>query len=238
MRPFDTNRLREAARGPGADTRVWLELARVEEDENAIRLDPELGLLVDVTILGGPLDQEGPIPCRVASAFVEPDGILSHPLDRSAVYVVSIPSGDLNEQPTLVGRLYAAETRPPSSVNGEALAELVDVAHVLRSSARGEVELDGDLRVRAANVRALGQTVELAEEGASRSFVRGEDLRDAIDAFAMDVLSAAASLVPPGPPATPVTGAEVATFLVDLGVAVATLQAAAGGYLSTRIRGE
>lgn len=238
MRPFDTNRLREATRGPGADTRVWFALGRIEDGDEAIRLDEGLGMLVDVTILGGPLDDEGPVPCRLAQDFVEADGILSHPLDRSAVYVVSIPSGDLNEQPTIVGRLYAAETRPPMTVNGEEVtAGLLASAHVLRSSARAEVELDGDLRVRAANIRALGATVELGEEGAAASYVRGEDLRDAIEAFAEDVLAAAAKLDPGTPPA-PVTQVQVAAFTLDLGLALATLKAAAPGYLSTRIRGE
>ena len=66
-RSIDYSRIAAGVAGPGVDTRTWITLARVDADPDATVWDDDLGWLVDVTMVGGPLDGDGPVLCRVAS---------------------------------------------------------------------------------------------------------------------------------------------------------------------------
>lgn len=236
---MDVGRIGAAVGQPGIDGRVWTCAARVSTDDDAIRFDPELGRLVDVEIVGGPLDGEGPIVARVAEGFAEDGGILSHPI--AAGDFVALELGhDPNDLPVIVGHVFADGTKPPTTVNEDEVdADLLAAAHVLRSSKRAEVELGGRLRVRTPELVAIADAVKLADENAAQPFVRGTSYADALDAFLDAIQQATLALVPTGaPPATPITVAQTSAYLTAVTAAVQVFKAARPGYLSTRIAGE
>lgn len=188
MRTLNTGRIREATKGPGSDTRVWAAVARVDDDPDARRWDPVLGWLVDVTFQGGPLDQEGPVPCRVAASYAARNGRgRSEPPELGAVVAVLLPEGNPNAEPIILGALYAEDAPAPDQSEADAEAR-----HLLRTEHGVRIEAGG-------TVHLLGPLVELAEASAGQSFVRGDDLvswikdyQTALDAY----LSAIASLSP------------------------------------------
>ena len=116
-RNFDMGRIREAMRGPGADTRVWVATARIDGDEDAREWDPELGWLVDVTFYGGALDQEGPVPCKLGAAFAQNGGTKADPPGLGCEVLVAITDGDGNSNPVIVARMHnGGGCKPPSTV--------------------------------------------------------------------------------------------------------------------------
>ena len=237
-RAIDVHRIGAAAAAPGNDPRVWVSGARVLEDDDAIRWDPQLGMIADVELVGGPLDGTGPIPARVRGAFVGDGAILSHPLAAGSFVVVSFPGGDPNELATIDGLLFADGASPPTEVNGETIdRELLERAHVLVTPHDVEIQA-GNARLQVGELVAVAESIALADEGATQPFVRGADFRDALGSFLEARSTAGLALVPPGPPATPVTAAQASAFATAVQTAVEVLQAAANAYLSQRIAGE
>lgn len=243
-RQFDQGRLGLLASAPGIDSRTWIVIARVDDDADAVRWadeqDGPLGWLVDVTVQGGPLDQEPIDGCRVASAFAGADRGRFDPVERGALVVVALSEGGTNAEPTIVGVLPTDGAAPPAEVNGEALdEELAKATHVLVTPHAIEYQAGGDVRVKSDGVaRWLGQDVELAELNASEPYVLGNKLKNALEAFAQSVQTAATQLVPPGPPVTPVTAAQASAALGTITVAVGQLTVDLERALSQRIRGE
>jgi hypothetical protein len=238
---MDFGRLRTASAGPGADTRTWVVLARVDDDDDAIRWDSSLGWLVDVTVQGGPLDQEGPIVCRCPSDFVEDSGAKLDPPIRDCIAVVVLPEGDANVDPSILGFVQGPGCSPPNSVNGDDIDEAKALgAHVLVTSKEVDWEVAGNIRLRTTGdaARFLGPLVELADEGATEPYVLGNANKDAVDAFAQSVQSAFTDLVPPGPPATPVTAAQATAAVATITVAIVQLSLDLQNALSTKIKGE
>lgn len=234
---MDVDRIGEATARPES-RRVWTCAARVSTEADGIRFDDELGRLVDVEIVGGPLDGEGPIVARVAEGFAEDGGILSHPIAAGDFVAVEL-GHDPNDLPVIVGHVFADGTKPPSTVNDDTVdAALLAAAHVLRSSRRLEVELDGRARLRFPELVAMADTIKLAEENAAQPFVRGTSYADALDTFLDAFTEAAKALVPPGPPTTPMTAANATAFLTAITIAAEVFKAARSDYLSTRIAGE
>lgn len=255
-RRINTKLMGQASAAPGNDPRTWIAIARVDDDPDAIRFreeeDGPVGWVVDVTFQGGPLDQEGPIPCRYGSSFTTSGGLRSEPIGRNCLVVVAIP-GNPNDECSIVGQLPTEGCEPPSEVNGTEFTEEYALSnHVLVTPHGVDEQIEGDRRIKTGGThRLLGPSIELADEGAGASYVRGEDMESAINAFgdavatySQTVLTAAANLAPQ-PPLTPVTGAMGALFvtgltqgLAQLQAAVAQLKAAANTYKSTRIKGE
>lgn len=234
--PMDAQRIGMAVAHPGIDGRVWSAVARVDDGDDAVRWDADLGLVADVTIVGGPLDGEGPIPARVGRGFLADGALLAHPLPRGSFVVVEL-GHDPNDVATIVARLFAAGATPPESVNGETIdAALLARAHVLRSSHDAELELDGNVRAKMTELRAIAERIFLVDENATQPFVRGTDWQQAINGFMTDLLEASGSLLPSGPPATPVTAAQVSAYLGQLGTAIATFLGRT--YLSTQLNAE
>lgn len=250
---IDAGRLRELIRGPGADTRTWVFFARVLDTDTAVRWDAELGWLVDVTIVGGQLDGEGPVPCRVAWCYAG-DGVgVSEPVERGVHVVGIMPEADLNGTPVIVGMLSTPDFPAPTTVNGEDVdADFAKATH-LRKSARNFDAQFGSLWRAAAtdDARLLAQAVKLADDDASQSYVRGEDFADALerfldatDQFAQAGINAFSALDPGGLPITPVTAANARAALLAWSsgyfVFLAEIEAfkqARQQYLSTRIDG-
>lgn len=238
-RAIDAHRIGAAASAPGIDPRVWVSAARVLTDDDPIRWDPGLGTIVDVELVGGPLDGTGPIPARVPLAFLTDGAILSHPITAGSFLAVSFAGGDPNELPIVEGLLFADGAAPPTHVNGRDIdAALIAGAHVFVTPHDLEAETTGNARIKAVDLRLLGSTVKLVEDEATQPFVRGTDWQTAIESFADSVATAAAALVPPGPPTTPMTAANASAFLAQVQAAVVVLKSAAASYLSTRLAAE
>ena len=208
---------REAIGGPGVDTRVWCAIARIDDDEDAIRWDEGIGWIADVTFITGPLANDGPNACRVADPFNENGGIDTAPPVAGCLCVVALPDGDPNTEPTIIGYLSAEDCAAPTELFGEELTEERAAGLHLRISSKGtawqlggEIDLrsSADVRVQSdGTARLLGEQVELAEEGASQAYVRGDDYAGAEGSF-LDALliwqeaveaalNAAGSAIPP-----------------------------------------
>ena len=153
-RNFDMGRLREAIRGPGADTRVWIATARIDDDPDALTFDPEIGWIVDVTFYGGPLDQEGPVPCRMGDVFAQQGGTKSNPPGPGCEVLVAITDGDANSNPVIVARMHnAGGCEVPTSVNGDDLTETKALAdHIVVTTKGSDEQYGGDRRITAKSL--------------------------------------------------------------------------------------
>lgn len=281
-RTIDYGRLGEATSHPGADPRAWVLYARVDDDDDAITFDDAvdgdgLGWLVDVTFQGGALDQEGPIPCLVASSFSRADNARLEPVTRGCLVTVLLVEGDPNGAPTIIGSVPTGDCKVPATVNGDDIDEAFAlVNHILvtphsvdeqiggtlrrvasgdltlrtesvglveaeddltlRTNADAVLEADGDVRVEAKGSKAqvLSALVELADDGASQSFVQGNNQQEALDSFLTDLNTWA------GDVSTAIIGAggsppsSQGTFLA----AIQTLQQKLEQALSSKIKGE
>lgn len=239
---IDVGRLREAISGPGMDPRSWALLARVDDVEDAIRLEQGLGWIVDVTVTGGQLDGEGPIPCRVAWSYAGEDAGRSEPVERGTQVLVVLPDGDANGTPVIVGVLSTPDKPPPASINGDEVSEQYALStHYLRTPHNVEQEVGSVWRVSAqTDAKLTAQNVALADDAPTQSYVRGDDQVDALKALidALDAFSSALATAIPAPPNGALTVASVAAAYAVLGPQLATAKTSLEAALSTRIKGE
>lgn len=179
------------AQAPGIDSRVWIATARVDDDDNAIRFavagsdDGAQGWLVDVTIQGGPLDQDGPITCKVSASFGANEQGRLEPVTRDALVLISIPCGNTNTAPTIIGYAPCDDCAPPPNVNGTDIDEAYALAnHILVTPHGVDEQVGGDRRIKTDGThRILGPNVELADEGATQAYVKGNDQQQALDTW-------------------------------------------------------
>lgn len=226
----DAGRLSALAARPGIDPRVWLTLATVTD----IGFDPNEGIFVDVKYQPG----GEPETAYLGSGFIG-NGFGSHaPVKIDDTVLVAIPMGDPGNGPIIIARFWNSGDPPPAEISGM-LTDLYLRAEpgqkiYVRTSGSG----DGiDIQVGQGHyvVQAAGQ---VRMQAANQSFVRGEDLKSAIDNFATQVGVAFSAMVPPGPPTTPVTAAQISAGLSIIQTAIQALQAASNIYLSQKIKGE
>jgi hypothetical protein len=219
----------------------------VDDDPDAVRWDPELGWLVDVTIYGGPLDQMGPVTCRVGVALGRAGELDSAPVAPGTEVLVAIVDGDADANPVILAQLHNNRAPVSSTVNGTDIDEAKAAADLVRVFGGGEdTQLGGTRRVAAPVQQILADDLRLAEQEASQPFVRGNDYGDAFDALldALDTFAGALAGAPPAPPNAALTVASVLAAYADpvtgggLKVAIARAKAARSDYLSTKIRGE
>lgn len=178
-------RLRELVKGPGIDTRTWLFYARVDDDDEAVRWDAEVGWLVDVTVVGGQLDGEGPVACRVAWPYAASGAANSSPVQRGVLVACVLPEADLNGTPVIVGMLSTSGEPVPETVNGQDIDEAYAKAtHIFVTEYDVQQEVGERWRTSATQRATLeAPEVRLADEDAGQSYVRGEDQKDALDSF-------------------------------------------------------
>lgn len=236
---LDMGRMREALVGP-IDSRAWCAMARVDDDPDAIRLDDELGWLVDVTIQGGPYHGEEPT-CRVSQALAANASGTSTPVSRDCEVVLLMIQGEFRVPPVILGQVHNADgCVAPSSVNGQEITEEFALAtQFVVSPYAVEEQYAGDRRVSAPN-----QTIEtpatgklsLAQFGATQPFVKGTDQKEALDRWrtALDLLLAAYATALDTLTGTGAASGAFSTYDLAADVAFQQLQAA----LSTRIAGE
>lgn len=246
-RTVDFGRIREGMRGPGSDTRTWLALARVDDDDDAISYDrapPDgegLGWIVDVTFQGGELDQEGPIPCRVSAAFAGDGQTRQEPVERGCEVLVLIPEGNSNASPTIIGQIHnGGDCRVPAEVNGVQIDEDYSKAtHILVTPLAVDQQVAGTRRIKTGDThRILGPLVELADEGAGQAFVRGDEHIDDADALktALQNFGNALAASTPAPPNAALTVADVITAVTALTGELAAIDFSRA--LSSKIKGE
>lgn len=166
-RNIDMGRLREAMRGPGADTRVWVATARVDNDEAARTWDPKIGWIVDVTFYGGPLDQEGPIPCRLGTTFAQNGGTKSDPPGLGCEVLVAISDGDPNSNPVIVGRVHnEGGCAAPSTVNGNDISQgFAESNHITVSPFGNQEQYAGAYEVRSGANASVEADLEASIQG-------------------------------------------------------------------------
>lgn len=219
----------------GIDTRTWVSLARVDDDPDAVRYDTEFGWLVDVTFVGGPLDGEGPLVCRLGSMGARRGVTSQQPVGLGCLVLVLVPAGDINVEPTIISMLHDINCVAPTTVNGtEITEEFAAETHV--QAFPGE-DLDAEYRA----VRVTGDSVVLGAAEADQPFARGNDLADALDnlAGALDTFAVAlgsGTLIGMAP--VVYVGGSANPALVALRSAITQFEGARNAYLSTRINGD
>lgn len=186
----DIGRWRLALAGPGADTRTWCAYARIDDDPDAITWDDELGWLVDVTVVGGPLDGEGPVVARFPFGWLADGEMRSEPVTRGAHVVLAISDGELLVPPCIVGYVPDPDFAPPSEINGQSIDEAFAQGSHLWLTGKGVQWATG------AAVWTFPSLV-LVSADASQQAVRGSDQKDALDSF-LDAFDAWAALVAAG----------------------------------------
>ncbi len=172
LRSIDPTRLGQAASRPGIDPRTWVAFGRVTD----VAWDAESGGLVAVTIVGGPLDGETDVVCSVAPSFAGTGAIASSPVQLGAVVVVTIPEGDANVDPQVVGYAVGPDVTPPVTVAGQPMADLFAASHVL-----GDPEHDGNVELKA--LRVVAEAIKLVVAEPTQAFVRGDDFVGALKAW-------------------------------------------------------
>lgn len=250
---FDFGRVREGLRAPGVDTRCWVAIAIVDDDADAIRWESPYGWVVDVTFQGGPLDQDGPVPCRVASSFARDNYGLIEPIMRGTEVIVSIPEGDTNSVPIIVGQLFnGGYADVPTTVNGQDINEAFALGtHTLKTPHNMECEAGGSARVSTEQkITLITSLIELSQNGASQAYVRGTEFASALQSLlsTWSLEASAGSAMASGiagefaisNPALAASATVWATSLGALSSAISTLSSrlVPGDLLSTKVKGE
>lgn len=210
-RRIDVERLREAIRGPGADTRVWCAQGRVEDPDESLTWDPEYGWLVDVEIVGGDLHGESDVPCRVPEPLGG-DGYGEFlPPALSSEVVVLIPDGDLEVNPLVVARGHNRRyCKVPTEVTGLPISGDLDAStpaavspydtEIRLSPHHRREEWEGEKHSHASR-HVLDGPINLGSKDADEPVVLGRSQLDQLVAYiealhvALDTVSAAT--VPP-----------------------------------------
>lgn len=224
-RSLDFGRLREALSGPGADPRTWCSMARIDNDPDAIRWETDSGWIVDVTFVGGPLDQEGPIPCRVLSSFAGEARGRIEPVARGAEVLVAIPEGDANANPVIIGQLFnGGGSAPPTAVNNVPINEaLALVTHILKTPHAVREQAGALYELEATQIK-LGKM-------AVQPVVQGTEFNAAMQSFLTALQTFLTSLLaPPTGPPPPVVAAAAGAFIP----AVVNLSSTLPSTLSTK----
>lgn len=237
---LDFGRLRLAISGPGVDPRTWVTTGRVDDDPAAIRWEEPFGWVVDVTFTGGALDGDGPNPCRVASWLAGQDQAFSAPQLRNAEVIVVVPEGNPNTNPIIIGMIHNGDDNAaPLEVNGTPVTQDYALANQIAVTPGGvDQQIGGDVRVKAGGVnRQLAPLVELAEQGASQQYLRGNDYTSAEAAYLAALSTVITAIGAYATAAGPPIPAGV------LATAIAAFQAAAAqfspsSHLSTRVKAE
>jgi hypothetical protein len=248
-RNFDMGRLREAIRGPGADTRVWLATARVDDDPDAVVWDAELGWLVDVTFYGGPLDQEGPVPCRLGTIFAQAGATKADPPGANCEVLVAITDGDANSNPTIVARIHnAGGCQAPEEVNGDEITEEKASSTHITVTPHGADEQYGGARRISAPTQELQADTRFGIRGAAVELGGAEDappteaavlgnLLDTALGTLVDALNVYATALGTGTlPTDPVTVGVAAAAAQGLQAALEGFSAAVAAALSAKVK--
>jgi len=189
----DMVRIGEAVSQPGIDPSSWANIARVDDDPDAITWDEEIGWIVDVTFQGGKLDQEGPVPCRVSAPFAAKMELESNPIAQGCEVLVVLPGGDANESPMIVGQMsnsgdcpvpLAFRAQGTESAPTPITESLMLDTHVLITEHSKRQQVGAYWRCDATDAAGLhAEGVTLADPNATQAYVRGDEFGEALGAF-------------------------------------------------------
>lgn len=188
-RTLDFNRLGQALSRPGIDPRTWIDLARVDDADDAITWLEGTGWIVDVNFITGELAEEDEVPCQVATWLGGHAQGSYAPVKRGCMVVVLLPAGNANVAPVILGTLHNPEDCPaPSVVNELTITESVMLENiVLVSEDSVEAEFGDSARLRAGTWHIVGDRLHLAPDAvrgdSTQAFVRGDDFGDALGTF-------------------------------------------------------
>lgn len=251
-RSVDVGRIGLAVSQPGIDPRVWTTMGRVDDDPQAVRWIVGTGWIVDVTFLGGPLDGESEVPCRVAGSISGSMNGDYNPLPPGCAVVVLLPGGQSEESPIIVGKLSnRKDCEAPLTVNGlpisagsvAAPSTPVSVSpfdteiHVSEYNRREQYSGDRFTQANTQTIKAeqalngvlLGSELAIEAFIKGTSYTTGEASMLAALAGSFDALASAAG-VPPSPLAPLAAGFTAA--------ATAIRTFAPASFLSQKIKGE
>lgn len=244
LRP-DFGRIAEAVSRPGIDPRAWVSLARIdvetEQDKDVLVWDYELGWLVDVTFVGGPLDGEGPVNCRIGSPGQDSGVMVARPPRPGTLVVVLIPNGNANDDAVIICQLSDIDIGIPSSCNGDTIVE--------RDATDGQVSAidthlyvapneDFDAEFKKVRITSK-EEMTLGVSDADQPFVRGTDQADALDAIfdAIDSFFQSIATATAAPPNGALTVLDVAAAYVEFISPIAEWRNARQTFLSEKING-
>ena len=258
-RSLDVQRLADAVSKPGIDPRSWNTAARVDDNPDAIRWDPQIGWLVDVTPYGGGLEGEAETTCRVASPLAAQGAVEAIPIERACEVIVDVLDGDLESNPVISGRVNNADdcfvplTVTGVPINGEVpisvpnplpgSAWFVTVSPFdteLKNSPYNRAEQYAGKRLVQADVQIIEADqdedgVFLGSRSASEPFVLGDAYTEALGAYVDAVDDYALALTGPIDGIAPGVGTSSAAALKAAGVA---LKESLKEALSLKIKGE
>lgn len=138
---IDVRRLAESLSAEDVDTRVWVTVATVDDDPDAVEVT-EQGVYVDVTT-----QPDGrPIRCRWGLAFVDDQGAAFWPPVANMEVVCVFSQGDENEAPVAYPSSHGGSRRFPSSVNGRTVDGTFPFVRV-PDNRDWEIEVGGTVRI-------------------------------------------------------------------------------------------
>lgn len=110
-RGLNMNAMAAAMRGPNADTRVWLTLARITD----LAFDPDHGVFADVVFLPDGTEETA----RVSVPYAGGGWGAYWPLRVDDVVLVGLPNGLPDAGPIVIARMWDAADKPPAELAGE-----------------------------------------------------------------------------------------------------------------------
>lgn len=176
-RAFDTQRLGEAIKGPGLDTRHWVSYGRVAvvgedgepdfTDPHAVHIEPA-GVTVDVLLMPALV----PATCRYSGLQGGPACTVLSPIHPGDEVLVVLPDGEAANVPVIVAILTSDHSPLPVDQDGKPFFRndrLSIVANNIRvdirtsGGARAQLQPDGSASVEVPP----GKTVQVGSTGLS-----------------------------------------------------------------------
>lgn len=172
---LDMQRMREAMKGPGADTRTWASVAIASGEQWT---DETLkATFVDVTLEPSGLE----LGARIAKPYAGSGFGMQFPVHAGDEVVVIIPSGDLGNGAIVVGRLTSGVAQEPD----EAMSDPSDVTWYVEDGKRFVVATRG----KVCSLTFDDGTVSLVNAGGSSVTLDGAGKRIVIQSETGAVLT-------------------------------------------------
>jgi len=186
-RDVDTQRLHEAIKGPGIDTRTWIETGICQGDAYSESQDGG-GVLWFCDVVLQPSGGD-PVTCRLGSWARSGSGVgVLSPLHDGDEVQVMLDDGDPNNGPVAVARLNGPQALPPAGWNNDSTVIVSDVPIRLVGS-----DVSAGAPTDSSNPAANNQPADKALLGSAFATANGKMLGGVDDlAIALAVFAAAA----------------------------------------------
>ena len=166
----DTGQLKEAAKSPGIDPRVWLTYAIV----TAVSYDAEHGVFCDIKY-----QPRGEEETALLGASYAGSGFGTYcPVNINDTVLVAVANGDPQTGPVVVARLWNAGDPPPSAAGSGETASL-DVSTTVQTDKNYTITTQGSGNIDLV----LGGLINLVKSDATQPYVRGSDFASQMTTF-------------------------------------------------------